>query len=63
MDTEITILRKELHQHPEISGEEFETKKRIIAFFDQLQPDQMVHLGKTGVAFVFYNIAEIAAIA
>lgn len=52
-DNEIVLLRKELHQHPEISGEEFETKKRIIAFFDQLQPDQMVHLGKTGVAFVF----------
>ena len=53
MDNEITILRKELHQHPEISGEEFETKKRIIAFFDKLQPDQVVNLGKTGVAFVF----------
>jgi len=53
MDNEITSLRKELHQHPEISGEEFETKKRIIAFFDKLHPDQTVHLGKTGVAFVF----------
>lgn len=52
-DNEIVLLRKELHQHPEISGEEFETKKRIIAFFDKLQPDQVVHLGKTGVAFVF----------
>jgi len=52
-DNEIVLLRKELHQHPEISGEEVETKKRIIAFFDKLQPDQVVHLGKTGVAFVF----------
>ena len=52
-DNEIVQLRKELHQHPEISGEEFATKERIIQFFNTLQPDDTIHLGKTGVAFVF----------
>lgn len=52
-DNEIVELRKELHQHPEISGEEFATKERIINFFNALQPDDTIHLGKTGVAFVF----------
>ena len=30
----LTALRHELHKHPELSGREFETVRRLRAFFD-----------------------------
>lgn len=50
----IIELRRELHRHPELSGGEAETARRLIAFFTDLRPDDTVTgLGGNGVAFVF----------
>lgn len=42
-------FRKELHKHPELSGYEFETKKRILDFTKQFQADKVIEVGKTGI--------------
>ncbi|MDQ1219917.1 metal-dependent amidase/aminoacylase/carboxypeptidase family protein [Agrobacterium sp. SORGH_AS 745] len=47
-------LRHELHRHPEISGEEKETARRIRDFLEQAKPDRMfTDLGVHGVAAVY----------
>ncbi len=47
-------FRKQLHQYPELSGEEIDTANRMAAFFEQLAPDQTLrNLGGSGLAFVF----------
>ncbi len=47
-------FRKQLHQNPELSGEETETAKMVSTFFEPLAPDQVItNLGGTGIAFVF----------
>lgn len=50
---EFIEFRKELHQHPELSGSEFETKKRILQFVKKFQPDETIEVGKTGIIFCF----------
>lgn len=51
---EISTFRKQLHQIPEISGEEKNTAKKIRLFFETLSPDEIVEdLGKYGLAIVF----------
>ena len=51
---EISILRKELHQSPEVSGNEQKTSKKIRSFFENLSPDEIVDdLGINGLAIVF----------
>lgn len=47
-------LRHDLHRHPEISGEEKQTARRIRAFLERAQPDQLfTALGGHGVAAVY----------
>ena len=47
-------LRRELHRHPELSGHETETARRIVQFFARLEPDRIIEgLGGNGVAVVF----------
>ncbi len=47
-------LRRDLHQNPEVSGQEVETARRIAGFFKQIGYDHMVTgLGGTGVAVIF----------
>lgn len=47
-------LRQELHQHPEIAGEEGKTAAKILSFFSVLKPDKTIeNLGGNGLAFVF----------
>jgi len=47
-------LRKELHQHPELSGQESATAQRIKNFFHSIPPDETVEgLGGHGLAFIF----------
>lgn len=46
-------FRKELHQFPEVSGKEFETKKRVLKFMKQFNPDDITEIGKTGLIFTF----------
>ena len=47
-------FRRELHAHPELSGAEKQTARRILSYFKQLGPDQTIpHLGGNGIAFVY----------
>ena len=46
-------LRHELHQHPEVSNNEYKTSDRIVKFMKTLLPDEIINLSKTGKAFVF----------
>jgi len=51
---ELTAFRRELHRHPEISGEEVETARAVVAALKPLAPSQiMTQLGGHGVAAVF----------
>lgn len=50
---EIINLRHELHQHPEISNNEFNTVERISNFMGSCMPDEVISISKTGKAFVF----------
>ena len=50
----LVALRRELHQAPEVSGDEVKTAGRIASFLEALSPDQLVAgLGGHGVAAVF----------
>lgn len=53
MNQEIIKLRQEIHQHPEISNEEYNTSERIINYVKKFNPDEIIKFGKTGVAFAF----------
>lgn len=54
IETELVELRKELHRHPELSGNESDTSKRIIDFAKQFNPDKIIpNLGGHGVAVIF----------
>jgi amidohydrolase len=50
----ITQLRHDLHQYPEVSGNETETARLIVQHLQQYSPSQLLTgLGGTGVAAVF----------
>ena len=53
MITKIIELRHEIHQHPEVSNNEYKTSERIENFMKPLFPDEIINLSKTGKAFVF----------
>ncbi|WP_296067770.1 amidohydrolase [uncultured Agrobacterium sp.] len=47
-------LRHDLHRHPEVSGEEKETARRICAFLEHAQPDHLLtDFGGHGVAAIY----------
>ncbi|CAM1342511.1 amidohydrolase [Tenacibaculum aestuarii] len=46
-------VRKELHQYPEISGEEYETQKKIKAFLTKNASCTIVEVAETGLVAVF----------
>ncbi len=49
-----TDFRRTLHQYPELSNQEQQTAKRVLAQFENYVPDECVSgLGGQGVAFVF----------
>lgn len=51
---ELTDWRRELHRHPEVSGDEAGTAARVVAALGRLGPDELVTgLGGHGVAAVF----------
>jgi amidohydrolase len=51
---ELVTLRRELHQHAELAGSEFETNGTIRRFLESYEPDQLVtELGGPGLAAVF----------
>lgn len=51
-------FRRDLHQHPELSGEELRTQKKVIEFCEKLNPTLVQPLGNTGVAVVFDSHQE-----
>lgn len=53
MNQKIIALRHELHKHPELSNKEYNTSERILKFIEEYNPDEVIKLGKTGLAFVF----------
>lgn len=53
MNQEIINLRQEIHQHPEVSNEEYHTTERIINYVKKFKPDEVIKLGEIGVAFAF----------
>ncbi|MFO7722738.1 MAG: hypothetical protein R6V49_05890, partial [Bacteroidales bacterium] len=53
-EVKLTEFRRELHRHPELSGEEVQTAIRISRFLAAQSPDRLItHLGGTGIAAVF----------
>ena len=51
---ELTKLRKELHQNPELSGKESDTANRIQSFIKAFQPTEIIsNLGDFGFAVVY----------
>lgn len=51
---QLTELRHDLHQNPELSGLEFATAIRIVSFLKEYKPSQIIHsIGETGVIAVF----------
>lgn len=59
--SEITKIRKNLHQNPELSGKEFKTAKTIAAFLKNHNPDDLLeNLGSgTGIIAVYHPELEI----
>ncbi len=58
MNQEIIKLRQELHKYPEVSNDEYKTSERIIKFVKKFNPDEIIKLGETGVAFAFNGIEK-----
>lgn len=51
---ELVAFRRQLHQRPELSGEEVETAKAVVAFLSGTRPENVVEgLGGTGVAAIY----------
>ena len=47
---QLAAFRKELHTHPEVSGNEHETAKRVLTYLDNLNPSSVMHtFGGTGI--------------
>jgi amidohydrolase len=52
--TELAEWRRELHRHPEISGEEEKTAAAVVGFLADTKPDEVIAgLGGHGVALVY----------
>jgi len=50
----LTLLRKELHKNPEVSGNEVHTAKRITSFLENYPPDKIVtEVGTTGILAIY----------
>jgi amidohydrolase len=68
MDVDINFedlikLRKELHQHPELSGYESNTAERIAKHLQKFKPDQIVeNIGGNGLAAIFEGKEEGPAV-
>jgi amidohydrolase len=56
---EVTLLRKELHKYPEVSGKEINTAKRIISFLENYPPDEIIsNMGTTGILAIYKGKEE-----
>ena len=51
---QVIPLRQELHQHPELSGQEINTAETILEFMEQSRPDQIErHVGGHGLILTY----------
>lgn len=50
---ELQKIRRHLHQHPEVSNHEQETKKYVKSHLEKLDHDGLLEVGKTGLAVFF----------
>lgn len=50
---ELKTLRRTIHQYPEVSGEEHETRDLILDFVRPTDPDEIYMIAETGLAVVF----------
>jgi len=51
---QLARFRKDLHKHPELSGEEAETARAVLDFLESYAPDQLISgLGGHGIAAVY----------
>lgn len=58
---ELTALRHTIHQHPDLSGQEGPTVKRLLEFFTTCPPDEVIqNIGGHGFAVV-YNSKNVSA--
>ncbi|WP_445721682.1 amidohydrolase [Flavobacterium sp.] len=56
---ELIQFRQELHQHPEVSGEEKETAKRVLAFLSNYPPSEIItNLGGEGILAIYRGKQE-----
>src|SRR5699024_926649 len=51
-------LRRDIHQNPEVSGEEKETKQRILDFISKFKPDEVIEVGKYGLIFAYVGPSD-----
>ena len=58
MNEQLIKFRHRLHKYPEISNQEYKTSEMIYDFVNQFNPDEVIRLGKTGLAFVFNGTQE-----
>jgi len=50
----LIAFRKDLHRHPEVSGKELKTAKRVKEFFQQHKSDQVIEkMGGHGIAIIY----------
>lgn len=56
---ELTAFRRDLHRHPEVSGQERETARRVVSALSNHPPDTLITgLGGHGVAAVYAGPAD-----
>lgn len=48
-------FRRELHQFPEVSGQEFATRQRVKSFVSLFRPTSITEVGKTGLLLQYGN--------
>ncbi len=57
--SELVKLRRELHRHPELSGEESATAERIMNYLGSYPPDELIHgIGGNSIAAVYRGREE-----
>ena len=50
----LSVFRRELHKHPELSGDEKQTADRLESFVSKYKPDKAVkNIGGYGIAFIY----------